>query len=144
MVKHKIYSIPNPTPKCIMHLPYSLNPMPPLTSMSSAQHNKLTMTKPSYPQDHKSTAGSKKLPSASTSNEHYSGYAKVTICSLTTVSPKPRMNAQPSPRTTPIMQSAWQLIPPMHNATNRLSGLPNVAKMQPTAWVQHSIEPSKA
>jgi hypothetical protein len=85
-----------------------------------------------------------KLPSASTSNEHYSTYAKVTICSLTTVSPKLRMNAQPLPRTTPRMKNMWQLVPPMHNATNLLSGLPNADKIRPTAWVQHSIEPSKS
>jgi hypothetical protein len=127
-----------------MHLPYSPNLTPPLTTMRSARHHKSTTTKPSYPQAHESTAGSKKLPNASTSNKHYSGYAKVTICSLTTASPKPRMNAQPLPRTTPTMQSAWQSIPPMHNATNQLSGLPNAATIRPTAWFQRSIEPSKS
>jgi hypothetical protein len=60
MVKLKNYSIPNPTSKCIMHLPYSPNLMPPLTMMHSAQHNKLMTTKPSYPQAHESTTGSKK------------------------------------------------------------------------------------
>jgi hypothetical protein len=68
------------------------------------------------------------MPGASTSNKHYGGYATVTICSLTTVSPKLRMNAQPSPRTSPTMQNTWQLIPPMHNSTNQLLGLPNAAK----------------
>ncbi len=127
-----------------MHLPYSPNPTPPPTTTCPAQHNKWMMTKPSCPQAHESTAGSKKMPDTSTSNEHYSVYAKVTICSLTTVSPKPRMNAQPLPRTTPTMQSAWQLIPSMHNVTSQLSGLPNVDKIWPTTWVQHSIEPSKS
>jgi hypothetical protein len=56
-----------------------------------------------------------KMPDASTSNKHYGGYAKVTICSLTTTSPKHRMSAQPLPRMTPTMQSAWQSIPPTHN-----------------------------
>jgi hypothetical protein len=142
--KTKNYLTPNPNPNCIMHLPYSPNPTPPPTTMRPALHNKWTMTKPSCPQAHKSTAGSKKLPGASTSNKHYSAYAKVTICSLTTVSPKPRMSAQSSPRITPTMKSAWQLIPPIHNVTNLLSGLPKADKIQPTAWVQHSIEPSKS
>ncbi len=62
MVKLKIYSIPNPTLKCIMHLPYSPNPTPSLTTACSAWHNKSMTTKPSYPQAHMSTAGSKKLP----------------------------------------------------------------------------------
>jgi hypothetical protein len=127
-----------------MHLPYSLNRTPPLTMTHSAQHNKLTMTKPTYPQAHESTAGSKKMPNTSTSNKHYGGYAKVTIRSLTTASPKPRMNAQPLPRTTPTMQSMWRLIPLMHNMTNQLSGSPNVDELQPTAWVPHSIKPSKS
>ncbi len=127
-----------------MHLPYSPNPMSPPTTTHPALHNKWTTTKPLCPQAQKGTAGSEKLPGASTSNKHYSTYAKVTICSLTTVSPKPRMNTQPLPRTTPTMQSAWQLIPPMHNATNQLSGLPNADKIRHTAWVQHSIEPSKS
>ncbi len=105
MVKLKNYSIPNPTQKCIMHLPYSPNPTPPPITMRPAQHNKSTTTKPSYPQAHESTADSEKLHNASTSNTHYGGYAKVTICSLTTASPKPRMNAQPSPRMTPTMQN---------------------------------------
>jgi hypothetical protein len=128
----------------MMHLPYSPNPMPPLTTTRSAHHNKSTMTKPSYPQAHKSTEGSKKLPNASTSHKHYGSYAKVTVCSLTTASPKPRMNAQPLPRTTPTMQSAWQLIPPMHNVTNQQSGLPNANEVRPNAWVPRSIEPSKS
>ncbi len=42
------------------------------------------------------------------------------------------------------MQSTWQSIPPMHNTTNQLLSSPNAAKMQPTAWVQCSIEPSKS
>ncbi len=126
-----------------MYLPYSPNPTPPPTTTHPALHNKLTTTKPSCPQAHKSTAGSKKLPSTSTSNKHYSAYAKVMICSLTTVSLKPRMNAKPSPRTTPKMQSALQFILPMHNATNLLLGLPNANKIRPTAWVQCSIKPSK-
>jgi hypothetical protein len=142
--KTKSYLTPNPNPNCIMHLPYSLNPTPPPTMMRPSLHNKWTTTKPSCPQALESTAGSKKLPSASTSNNHYSAYAKATICSLTTVSPKLRMNAQPSPRKTPTMQSAWQLIPPMHNATNLLSGLPNADEIRPTPWVQRSIEPSKS
>jgi hypothetical protein len=95
--KLKNYSIPNPTPKCIMHLPYSPNLTPPLTTTCSAQHNKSTTTKPSYPQAHESTTGSKKLPYVSMSNKHYGGYARVTICSLTTASLKPRMNAQSLP-----------------------------------------------
>ncbi len=118
--------------------------MLPPTTTCPAPRNKWTTTKPSCPQAHKSTAGSKKLPSASTSNKHYSVYAKVMICSFTTVSPKPRMNVQPLPKTTPTMKSAWQLIPPMHNATNLLSRSPNADKIQPTAWVQCSIEPSKS
>jgi hypothetical protein len=43
------------------------------------------------------------------------------------------MNAQPSQRTTPTMQSTWQSIPPMHNATNLLFGLPNADEIRPTA-----------
>jgi hypothetical protein len=108
---------PKPYPKCIMHLLFSPNPTPPLTTTTSAGHNKSTTTKPSYPQAHKSAAGREKLPGASTSNEHCSSYANVTICFLTTVSPKPN-NA-----------SAWQSIPPMHNATSQLSGLPNTAQI---------------
>jgi hypothetical protein len=127
-----------------MHMPYSPNPTPPPTTSCPAPHNKWTTTKPSCPQAHESTAGSKKMPGASTPNEHYSTYAKVTICSLTTVSPKPRMNARLLPKTTPTMKSAWQSIPPMHNVTNLLSSLPNADKTRPTAWVQHSIEPSKS
>ncbi len=127
-----------------MYLPYSPNPMPPSTTTRPALHNKRTTTKPSCPQAHESTAGSKKLPGASTSNEHYSAYAKVTICSLTTVSPKPRMSAQPLPRIIPTMQSVWQSILPMHNATNQLSGLPNADKIRPIASVQGSIEPLKS
>jgi hypothetical protein len=119
-------------------------PIPPPTITRPALHNKWTMTKPSCPQVHKSTAGSKKLPGTSTSNKHYSTYAKVTICSLTTVSPKPRINAQPLPRTTPTMPCTWQLIPPMHNATNLLLGLPNADEIQLTYWVQRSIKPSKS
>ncbi len=79
-------------------MPYSPNPTPPPTTTCLAPHNKWTTTKPSYPQAHESTAGSKKLPGASTPNKHYSAYSKVTVCSLTTVSPKPRMNARPSPK----------------------------------------------
>jgi hypothetical protein len=75
----------------------------------------------------------KKMPDAGTSNKHYGGYPKVTICSLTTASPKWRMNAQPSPRMTPTMQSVWRLIPPMHNALNQLLGPLNVDKILPTA-----------
>ncbi len=141
MVKLKNYLTPNPNPKCIMPLPYSPNPMPPLTAMRSAQHSKWMMTKPSYPQAHVSTAGSKKMPGANTSNKHYGGYTEVTICSLTTASPMLRTNAQPLPRLTPTMQNVWQLILPMHNATNQSSDLPNAAKIRPTAWVPHSIEP---
>jgi hypothetical protein len=118
-----------------MHLPYSSNPMPPLLTTRSARHNKLTTTKPSYPQAHESTAGNKKMPNASTSNKQYGSYAKVMICSLTTASPKPRI---------PTMQSAWQSILPMHNATNQLSGLPNADKIQPNAWVLRSIKPLKS
>jgi hypothetical protein len=143
-VKLKKYLTPNPNPNCIMHLPYSPNPMPPPTTTCPTLHKKWTTTKPSCPQAHESTAGSKKLPGASTSNKHYSAYTKVMICSLTTISPKPRMNTQPSPRAIPKMQSTWQLIPPMHNATNLLSSLPNADKIRPTAWDQHSIEPSKS
>ncbi len=141
--KLKIYLTPNPSPNCIMHLPYSPNLMLPPTSTHPALHNKWTTTKPSCPQAHESTTSSEKITNASTSNKHYRAYAKVTICSLTTVSPKPRMNAQPLPRTTPTIQSTWQLIPPMHSAINLLSGLPNADKIQPTAWVQCPIEPSK-
>jgi hypothetical protein len=57
------------------------------------------------------------------------------ICSLPTASPKPRMNAQPLPRTTPTIQSTRKLIPPMHNASNQLSGLPNMDKLWHTTWV---------
>ncbi len=144
MVKLKIYSIPNPTPKSIMHLLYSFNLLPPLTTTCSARHNRLTTTKPSYPRPTRALQAAIKLPNTSTSNNHYGGYARVKICSLTTASPKPMMNALPSPRTTPTMQSAWQLIPPMHNGTNQLLGLPNVAKLWPTAWVPCSIEPLKS
>ncbi len=127
-----------------MHSPYSPNPTPPLATTWSARHNKSTTTKPSYPQAHESTAGSKELPNASTSYKHYGGYAAVTICSLTTASPTPRMNTQPLPRTTPTMQSVWQSIPPTHNAANQLLGSPNVDRKRPTAWVPHSIKPSKS
>ncbi len=75
-----------------MHLPYFPNPTPPLPTTRSAQHNKLMMTKPSYPQALERTADSKKLPNASTSNKHYGGYTKARICSLTAALPKPRMN----------------------------------------------------
>jgi hypothetical protein len=61
--------------------------MHPLITMHSAQYNKLTMTKLSFPQDNESTAGSEKLPNTSTSNKHYGAYAKVMICSLTIASP---------------------------------------------------------
>ncbi len=105
MVKLNIYLTPNQNPNCIMHLPYSPNLMPPLTTTRSALHSKWMTTKPSYPQAHESTAGSKKLLNASTSNKHNSGYAKVMICYSITASPTPWMNALPSPRTTPTMQS---------------------------------------
>jgi hypothetical protein len=84
-VKQKNYLTPNSNPNCIMHLPYSPNPAPPPTTTHPALHNKWRTTKPSCPQAHESTAGSKKSPGASTSSKHYSAYAKVTICSLTTV-----------------------------------------------------------
>ncbi len=125
-------------------MPYSPNLMPLPTTTCPAPQNKWTTTKPSCPQAHESTAGSKKLPRASTSNKHYSAYAKVTICSLTSVSPKPKINARPSPKTTTTMKIAWQLILPMHNVTNLLSSLPNADKILPTAWLQRSIEPSKS
>ncbi len=125
-------------------MPSSPNPTSPPTTTCPAPHNKWTTTKPSCPQAHESTAGREKLLGASTSNEHYSAYTKVTICSLTTVSPKARMNAWPSPKTTPTMKSVWQLILPMHNVTNLLSSLPNADKIRPTAWIQRSIEPSKS
>jgi hypothetical protein len=141
MLKLKIYLTPNPNPKCIMHLPYSPNPMSPPTTTCPALHNKKVTTKPSYPQAHMSTAGNKKMPGASTSNKHYSGYAKVMIFSLTTASPMLRTNTSQSPRTTPTMQSVWQSILPMHNPANQLSGLPNRDNVRPTAWVLHSIEP---
>jgi hypothetical protein len=44
-----------------MHLPYSPNPTPPPTTTHPALHNKWATTKPSCPQAHKSTAGSKKI-----------------------------------------------------------------------------------
>ncbi len=53
-----------------------------------------------------------KLPCTSTSNKHYGGYKKLTICSSTTASLTPRMNAPPSPRATTTMQSVWQSILP--------------------------------
>jgi hypothetical protein len=96
---------------------------------------------PPGPQEH---SRQQKMPGASTSNKHYSGYVIVMIYSLTTASTKPRMNAQPLQRTTPTMQSVWQSITPMHNATNQLLGSPNVAKIGLTAWVLHSVEPSKS
>jgi hypothetical protein len=132
-IKNLLNPKPNPT-KCIMHLPYCPNLMPLLTTTCSARHNKLTTTKPSYPLAHKSAAGSKKMPGASTSNKHYGGYTKVMIFLLTTASPTPRMNAQPSPRMTLTMQSMWQSIPPMHNVTNQPLGSTNMAGIQPTAW----------
>jgi hypothetical protein len=60
------------------------------------------------------------------------------------ITPKPRMKAQPLPKTTPTMQSMRQLILPMHDATNQLSSLPNLGKIRPTAWIPHSIGPSKS
>ncbi len=141
----KTKTLLNPKPNLKVHNAFAIlsHPTPPLTKTRSAQHNKSTTTKPSYPPAHKSTAGSKKMPGASTSNKHYGGYKKVTICSLTTVSPKPMMNAQPLPRMTPTMQSMWRLILHMHNATIQLSGS-NAAKIWPTTWVQRSIEPLKS
>jgi hypothetical protein len=141
----KTKNLLNPKPKLKVHNSFSIHSQP----NAPTHYNRLSPTqqinnnKPSYPQAHESTAGRKKLSNSSTSTNNYGSYAKVTICSLTTASPKPRMNAQPSPRRTPTMQSMWQLILPMHNATNQLSGLPNVDKIQPTAWVLHSIKPSK-
>jgi hypothetical protein len=129
MVKLKIYLTPNPNLKCIMNLPHSPNPTPPPNMMRPALHNKRTTTKPSYPQAHEITAGNTKMPGANASNKHYDGYAKVTICSLTTASPTPRTNALQSSRTTPTMQSLWQLIVPMHNMTNKPSGLPHEANI---------------
>jgi hypothetical protein len=61
MGKLKNYSTPNPNPNFIMHLPYSPNPTPPPTTTRPALHSKWTTTKPSYPQAHKNTAGSKKI-----------------------------------------------------------------------------------
>jgi hypothetical protein len=58
---------------------------------------------PPGPQEH--CRQQKKSPNASTSNKHYGSNAKVIICPLTTASPKPRMNTQPSPKMTPTMQS---------------------------------------
>jgi hypothetical protein len=142
----KTKSLLNPKPKPKSHNAFAILSQPdtPTHYNAPSLRNKWTMTKPSCPQAHESTAGSENLPGASTSNKHYSAYAKVAIYSLTTVSPKPKMNAQQLPRTTPTMQSAWQLIPPMHNATNLLSSLPNVDKIRPITWVQRSIEPSKS
>jgi hypothetical protein len=133
--KTKNYSTPNQNLNCIMHLPYSPNPTPSPTTTCQALHSKWMMTKPSYPLAHESTSGSKKLPGASTSNKHFDGYAKVTICSSTMASPTPRTNTPPSPRTTPTMQGMWQSILPMHNATNQPS------RIRPTAWVPCSIQP---
>jgi hypothetical protein len=130
---------PNPNPKCITHLPYSPKLMPPPTTTCPALHSIWTRTKPSYPKAHKSTAGSKNLPSNKTSNKHYGSYAKMTICFLTTASPTPRTNAPHSARMIPKIQSMWQSILLMHNATNQPSGLPNVAEIRPTAWVPRSI-----
>ncbi len=67
--------------------------MPPPITTRYARHNKSTMTKPSYSQAYESTADSKKSHNASTSNKRYGSYTKVTICSLTSASPKLRMNA---------------------------------------------------
>jgi hypothetical protein len=44
-----------------MHLTYSLNLMPPPTTMRLALHNKWMTTKPSCPQAHESTTGSEKI-----------------------------------------------------------------------------------
>jgi hypothetical protein len=41
-----------------------------------------------------------------------------------------RTNAPPLPRATPTMQSMWQLILPMHNATNQPLGLPKAAAIR--------------
>ncbi len=142
--KTKNFLNPKPKPKLHNASAILFQPNAPTHYNVPSPTQQIDDDKPSCPQAHKSTAGSKKLPGASTSNEHYSAYAKVMICSLTTVSPKPRMNAQLSPRTTPTMQSTWQLILSMHNATNLLSDLPTMDKIQPTAWVQHSIKPSKS
>jgi hypothetical protein len=142
----KTKTLINPKPNPEVHNAFAILSQP----NAPTHYNTLRLTqqinnkKPSYPQAHKSTTGSKKLPDAGTSNKHYGGYAKVKICSLTTTSPKPRMNAQPLPRTTPTMQSMWQSILPMHNVTNQLSDSPNADKIQPTTWVPHSVEPSKS
>jgi hypothetical protein len=67
--------------------------------------------KPSYPQAHKSTAGSKKMPGTSTSNKRHGRYAKVTICSLTTSSHKPKMNALQLPTSeVPIFDLENQIV----------------------------------
>jgi hypothetical protein len=93
------------------------------------------------PSAHESITGNEKLPGTSTSNKHYGGYAKVTVCSSTTASPTPSKIAPPLPRETPTMQGVWQLILPMHNAANQPSGLSNAAAIWPTAWVLRSIGP---
>ncbi len=73
----------------------------------------------------------KNLPGASTSHKHYGGYAKVTICSLTTASPTLRTNAPPSPRVTPTMQDVWQSIPPWTAQPTNHHALPT--------WPQYTL-----
>jgi hypothetical protein len=140
MVKLNIYLTPNSNPKhnafAILSQPDAPSYYDPPSPTQQMDDDK-TITPPG-PQ---STEGNKKLPGANTPNKHYGSYAKVTICSLTTASLTLRTNAPPSPRRTPTMQSMWQLILPMHNATNQPSGLPNVAEIRPTTWVLHLIKP---
>jgi hypothetical protein len=136
----KTKNLVNPKPKPKVHNAFAILSQPgaPTHYNVPSPTQQMDTTKPSSPQAHVSTAGNKEMPGA-TSNKHYGCYAKVTICSLTTASPMPRTNALPLLRTTPTMQSMWQSILPMHNATNQQLGLPNVAKIWPTAWVHVSF-----
>jgi hypothetical protein len=103
----KTKNLINPKPNPKVHNAFAILSQPDTPTHYGAPRptQEINDNKPSYPQAHESTEDSKKLHDISTSNKHYGSYAKVTICSLTTASPKPRMNAQPPPRTTPTMQS---------------------------------------
>jgi hypothetical protein len=105
MVKQKKILNPKPNPKvhnafAILSQPNALTHYDAPCPTQKINNDKTII--PFGPREHRRQ---QKLHNASTSNKHYSGYAKVMICSLTTASPKPRMNAQPLPRMTPTMQS---------------------------------------
>jgi hypothetical protein len=97
----------NPKPKPKVHNAFAILSQPNAPTYydgpsPTQQMNDNKTIIPPGPREHRRQ---KKMLGAIRSNKHYGGYAKKTVCSLTTASPKPRTNAPPLPRMTPTMQS---------------------------------------